>query len=470
MSGVTGGSRIKKPQVKRTFEKYQEDFLSKIPGFQSAQLTGSVKSGTKPDYGDLDLIVHFDGDDKKEVKQRIIAAAKSAPDNVIIPFESERYAGRKYYNAGELISVMYPIQGAEGYIQIDNIVSLSPEESEYKESFLNMPADIQGLLVGLAKVILLEEKPEEVFKRLGIRNVPKLEENQEYEFNLSSTKLTLRIADVLNNRTVKHKDVWSTNNWSATQKLFANYDTSSFEDLLKSMTKKFKNPRSGRRIPGLFKSMVTIKSGEVGTPKAQMKQDAYDLIDKTFAVSFTEHYFYESDEYNGETVGLYAGGFKPPHKGHFSIVERLSKEVDKIIIFIGHKLREGETITAEQAKKIWEVYNKHIDKPVEVVLSKVTPVRELYEWVDDNQDKVKGVVVGGTQETNRRFQYFEKNKDRYKKVEVKDYDLLKTGDEEKLSASTIRNDTKYLQSMKWAPDVLTKQEKGKILQIIQGTK
>lgn len=467
MSGVAGGDKIKKSDVKITFEKYQKDFLSKIPGFQSAQLTGSVKSGVKRDYGDLDLIVYFDGDDKREVKQRIITAAKLASDDIIVPFKSKKYAGRKYYNAGELISVMYPIQGADGYIQIDNIISLSPEESKYKESFLNMPANKQGLLLGLAKVILLEEKPEDVFKRLGISNIPQIQEDQEYEFNLSPTNLSLRIADVINNKTVGHKTVWSTNSWNAVKKLFKNYDiNSSFEELLKSMSKKFKNPRSRRRIPGLFKSMITIKSGEVGTPKAQMKQDAYDLIDKTFAVSFQEHYFFESDEYKNEIVGLYAGGFKPPHKGHFSIVERLSKEVDRIIIFIGHKIREGESITAKQAKKIWEIYVKHIDIPIEIVLSKVTPVSELYDWVGDNQDKVKSIVVGGTSDSNRRFQYFKKNKYRYKKVNVKNYDLLKNGNEEKLSATTIRKNPQYLKSMKWAPDVLSKSEKKDILQII----
>lgn len=467
MSGVTGGNRIKKSDVKRTFEKYQKDFLSKIPGFQSAQLTGSVKSGVKRDYGDLDLIVYFDGNDKREVKQRIITTAKSFPDDVIVPFKSEKYAGRKYYNAGELISVMYPIQGNDGHIQIDNIVSLSPEESEYKENFLNIPADKQGLLVGLVKVILLEEKTKEVFKRLGICNIPQLQENQEYEFNLSSTNLSLRIADVVNNKTVGYKTVWSTNRWNNVKKLFKNYDIdSSFEKLLRSMSGKFKNPRSKRRIPGLFKSMITIKSGEIGTEKARMKQNARGLVDKTFLVNFQEHYFFESDKYKNEIVGLYAGGFKPPHKGHFNIVKKLSEEVDKIVIFIGHKTRDGELISPKQSKKIWKIYAKHISVPVEIVLSKVTPVRDLYDWVDDNQDKVKSIVVAETLDSNRRFQYFKKYKYKYKRVNVKNYDLLKNDDGKKLSASTIRKDCQYLKSMKWVPNVLSKLEKNNILQII----
>jgi len=466
MSGVAGGSRILKSNVDRTFADYQRKVLQNIPDFQNAKLTGSAKIKSKDDYGDLDIVVHFKGNDKKAVKKAIIDYVSSMPDRVIVPFQSSLYKGRKYYNSGEIITILYPIVGAEGNIQIDNIIALSTEEYDFKEQFLNLPADKQGILVALAKVLLLEEDYNTVFKKLGIRKVPALEKDQEYEFNLSSNKLTLRVVDVKDSRDVGHIDVWSTTNWPDVEKLFHNYNIySSFDELLDSVNKQVKQPRSRRRIPGTFQSLVSVKSGEVGTAKEKMKLGAINKIKQAFSGNFVEHYFWESSD--AGIIGLYAGGFKPPHKGHFSIVEQLSKQSDKIIIFIGHKLREGETITAEQSKKIWEVYIRHINKPVEILLSKITPVKDIYDWVDTHQNEVSQVLIGGTEGDTKKYDYFVKHKDKYSKVRIMEFGRVGEESDEKISASNIRNNLEYLKSMKWTPEILTTEEKEEIANIIR---
>jgi hypothetical protein len=131
--------------------------------------------------------------------------------DIIVPFKSEKYTGRRYYNSGELISVLYPIVGQEDqYIQVDNIIALTEEEHAFKGSFLDLPAEKQGLLIGLAKVILLEQDPQDVFRRMGISNVPELAEGEEFEFNLSSVKLSLRKVKLENFREVAREEVWST--------------------------------------------------------------------------------------------------------------------------------------------------------------------------------------------------------------------------------------------------------------------
>jgi predicted nucleotidyltransferase len=79
MSGVAGGNRILRGDVQATFNKYVEEVLQNIPGFKKASLSGSVKAGSKADFGDLDIIVWFEGDDKREVKQRLIDAALALP-------------------------------------------------------------------------------------------------------------------------------------------------------------------------------------------------------------------------------------------------------------------------------------------------------------------------------------------------------------------------------------------------------
>lgn len=453
MSGVAGGNRIQKADVQRTFDKYIKQILEKVPGFKKASLSGSVKVGTKPDYGDLDLVTWFEGDDKKEVKKRLISVVTSQPDSIIVPFKSEKYTGRKYYNSGEIITVLYPIVGKQDqYIQVDNIIALSEEEHGFKNNFLDLPAEKQGLILGLAKVITLEENPQSIFKRLSISDVPPLGDSEEYEFNLSSGKLSLRKVKLDNFKEVGRQEIWSTTNWGLIKQLFQNYKIDgTFEDLLNDLKSNLKNPRSKRRIKGIFNSMVSIKSGEVGTPKGAGKQKALDAVNTLL-------------ENKQENVALYAGGFKPPHKAHFNNAEFLSKKADKLIIFIGPKIREGIRITAEQSKAIWEIYANYLPIPTEIRISKVTPVRDIYDFVDQNQQNYNLIITGALPEEMKKFNYFIKNKEKYPSVGL--VELPRIGDEDnKFSATSIRTSVNYLNKGGWIPKVIADGDKKRILDI-----
>jgi len=461
MSGVAGGNRIERRDVQATFNKYVDEVLSKIPGFKKASLSGSVKAGSKPDFGDLDIIVWFEGDDKREVKQRLIDAALALPQNIIVPFKSEKYTGRRYYNSGELISVLYPIVGKEDqYIQVDNIISLTEEEHAFKGSFLDLPAEKQGLLIGLAKVILLEQDPQDVFRRMGISNIPNLEKGEEFEFNLSSVKLSLRKVKLENFREIAREEVWSTTAWGTIKILFKGFNIDgSFEDLLDDVAKKLTNARSKNRIAGIFKSMVSVKSGEVGTAKGKGKEDALEKVAQTLAEALDD---------GSEVVALYAGGFKPPHLAHFENAKFLSTKADKIVIFIGPKIREGVKITAEQSKAIWEIYAKYINVPMEIVISKVTPILDTYEWIDANQDKVTNIITGAMADEMGKFSGIEKRKEKgeYKNVEVKELPVITNKEDDKFSATDIRKSEKFLLEGKWIPKVVSKEDKQVIIDLI----
>jgi len=459
LSGVAGGTRILKQDVQATFNKYVEEVLKKIPGFKKASLSGSVKAGSKADFGDLDIITWFEGDDKKEVKQRIIDAISKLPNNVVVPFKSEKYAGRRYYNSGELISILYPIAGQEDqYIQVDNIIALTEEESVFKGSFLDLPAEKQGLLIGLAKVILLEENPDDVFRRMGISNLPPLGEGEEYEFNLSSVKLSLRKVKLENFKEVGREEIWSTTNWGVIKILFKGFNIDgSFEDLLDDIAKKLVNARSKNRVAGIFKSMVSVKSGEVGTPKGAGKEAALEKVAQTLSEALDDQ---------STTVALYAGGFKPPHKAHYENAKLLSQNADKLIIFIGPKVREGVKITAEQSKAIWEIYSKYLATPVEIVISQVTPVRDIYDWVDQNQSEVDKIITGTMADERSKFSYFTKNQDKYPKVELRDLPIIVTKEDDKFSATEIRKSKDYMTSGKWIPSIISKDDKQEIINIV----
>lgn len=459
MSGVAGGNRILKQDVQATFNKYVKEVLEHIPGFKKASLSGSVKAGSKADFGDLDIITWFEGDDKKEVKQRIIDAISKLPSNIIVPFKSEKYSGRRYYNSGELISVLFPIEGkTDEFIQVDNIIALTEEESAFKGSFLDLPAEKQGLLIGLAKVILLEENPEDVFRRMGISGLPKLKRGEEYEFNLSSVKLSLRKVKLEGFKEVSREEVWSSTNWGTIKILFKGFNIDgSFEDLLDDIARKLTNARSKNRVAGIFKSMVSVKSGEVGTAKGKGKEDALEKVAQTLSEALDDQ---------STTVALYAGGFKPPHKAHYENARLLSQNADKLIIFIGPKVREGVKITAEQSKAIWEIYANYLATPVEIVLSQTTPIKDIYDWVDQNQSKVDKIITGTMADEKGKFAYFIKNKDKYPKVELRDLPVIVAKEDDKFSATEIRKSKDYMTSGKWIPSVVSKQDKQAIIDIV----
>jgi cytidyltransferase-like protein len=402
MSGSAGGNRITRESVAKTVDNYINRILKKFPAFKSAKVSGSYNTSAKEDFGDIDLIVNLESDDKKGIKVDLAKFLSALPDDVIVPFKSEKYKGKKYLNTGEIVTILYPIEGQPGeYVQIDNIVSVSDDEAEFKKEFLDYPAEIQGLLLGLAKVICLEEDPKAIFARMGIKNIPELEANQEYEFNLSSAGLTLRIVTLDNFKEVDRTEVWKTSNWSNIKRLFTNYKIDgSFEDLLNDISSKVKNPRSKNRIKGIFNSMVSIKSGEVGTPKGDNKQKSLDKVNNTLSETNLGRYLVslllEQDQ---PTIALFPGKFKPPHKGHFSVVKQLLNKADQVVVLISPKIHDG--ISPDESVAAWELYKDQLvdgDK-VELRVSAVTPVRDVYDFVENNPELTVYAAYGKGEES-----------------------------------------------------------------------
>lgn len=392
MSGVAGGNRIKREDVQKTFNDYINNVLKRVPGFKTASLSGSIKSGSKEDYGDLDIIATFSGEDKKEVKERIINTIQGLSQKIIVPFKSVKYTGRRYYNAGELVSVLFPITGKPGeYIQVDNIISLSEEEHNFKNNFLDLPAEKQGLLIGLAKTILLEEPLNVVFKKLGITNLPPLQKNEEYEFNLSSVELSLRKVMLENFKEVSRDKVWGTTDWNNVVKLFENFIIDgTFEELLNDISLKLKNPRSKNRVAGIFKRMVSVKSGEVGTPKGYNKEAALKKVSTKLAESFKRtllntkvsfsQFFTESENSGFKLVVIFAGRFQPFHRGHALYYEKAKHEFSTAKFFIA-----TSSNTSKAAVKDPDKYPFNFEDKKQIITATGVPADEVIECVQPYQ-------------------------------------------------------------------------------------
>jgi len=459
MSGSAGGNRITRAVVEDTVQDYIKKVLSKFPGFKSAKVTGSYNAGTKQDFGDIDLIVQLDGTDKKAIKTDLAKYFATLPDSIIVPFKSDKYKGKKSLSSGELVTILYPIAGVpDEYVQIDNIISISEEESTFKNTFLDYSAEVQGLLLGLAKIICLEEDPKEIFKRLGITNVPALKPNQEYEFNLSGAGLTLRIVTLDNFKETERTDVWKSSDWNTVKKLFTNYNIDvNFKTLLKELVSKLKNQRSKNRIKGIFKSMISIKSGEVGTPKGETKQISLDAVDSMLENTLFKGLVKEllsgfiAEEITRESIALYPGKFKPPHKGHFEVAKKLLEKVDRVEILISSKEVEG--ITAEKSKAIWELYNRLLGGKLDIKIINESPVKYVLDTIEANPNNHYVAVYGKGEES--RYRNIGKDP-RYMNAEVFDGGTTTLGGEN-INATDFRNAIKAGKDIsRFIPDGINK--------------
>jgi hypothetical protein len=280
MSGVSGSNRISRENFDKVLKEYEENILKKIPEYISVHISGSYNSDkTKTDFGDMDLIVLFDTDlDKKDFKKYLVSYFTSLPDNVILPFTSEKYKGKRYYNSGEIVTVS--CNQPDGSVQIDNIIALSLDEVNFKNKFLDLPAEKQGLILGLVKIALQEDNT--LLKKLNI-NAPRINENEDYEFNLSSVELQLRaVKTALKDGKIKQissRVLWSSKDWDYVEKII-NIDLKhNFDYLIEETKNKVRFKRSLDRIVGLFKSMVTVKSGEIGKPKGINKTNSIKKVE-----------------------------------------------------------------------------------------------------------------------------------------------------------------------------------------------
>jgi hypothetical protein len=298
MSGSAGGNRINRANVAPTVTLYQKTVLNKYDKYRNSIITGSYNTSNKNDFGDIDLIVELNATDKIQAKKDFASFITQLSPDIIVPFKSIKYKGKRFLSSGEIITVLFPISENNGYVQIDNIISLSPEETNFKNQFLSLPAIKQGLMLGLIKCVVIENP--DIIEQFPIHKA--LQHDQEYEFNLSSSGLTLRIVTLTSNyKEINREDVWKTTNWNVVKKLLKNYDFSkSFEELIEDIKQNLHNPRSKNRVKGIFQSMVSTKSGEVGTPKGDEKEYALKIISK-LNEKFTEH----SDPIRDLGIGIF---------------------------------------------------------------------------------------------------------------------------------------------------------------------
>jgi hypothetical protein len=88
-------------------------------------------------------------------------------------------------------------------------------------------------------------------------------------------------------------------------------------------------------------------------------------------------------------LAVVPGAFKPPHRGHVSMVSEYAGEADEVVVLVSPVDREG--ITADQSIALWNLYLEELPYDnIKVMRSPVnSPVTAAYQFVenpDDNPD------------------------------------------------------------------------------------
>jgi hypothetical protein len=95
-----------------------------------------------------------------------------------------------------------------------------------------------------------------------------------------------------------------------------------------------------------------------------------------------------------KTVALYGGGFKPPHKGHFEVVEQALKsypQIDEFIVYVGSGVRDG--IEQAESLLVWDIYRKYL--PLKVKIEPVnSPITAIYDYIKNHPDEQVIWVIG----------------------------------------------------------------------------
>ena len=103
-------------------------------------------------------------------------------------------------------------------------------------------------------------------------------------------------------------------------------------------------------------------------------------------------------EQDKQTIALFPGAFKPPHKGHFEVVKQLLDKADQVVVLVSPKTRDG--VDADESIKVWNLYKTILNGPVEVKISTESPIREVYNVVKDNPD-TNFILAAGKGEIDR---------------------------------------------------------------------
>ena len=168
-------------------------------------------------------------------------------------------------------------------------------------------------------------------------------------------------------------------------------------------------------------------------------------------------------------IAAYGGGFKPPTKGHFEVVQKAlnqNPKIDEFIIYVGSGERDG--INQAQAVLIWEIYQTYLPMKVKIEPSKA-PIGDIIRLGKNNlQDEVYFVIGAreGFEDDMKDIESRTKNiEKKYPNMRIK---VIQTADSG-MSGTNARkaSKTSYKDFINFIPDELSDKEKEEVYNIVK---
>jgi phosphopantetheine adenylyltransferase len=171
-------------------------------------------------------------------------------------------------------------------------------------------------------------------------------------------------------------------------------------------------------------------------------------------------------------VALIPGGFKPPTIGHFVLVDEVAQNpnFDKVIVLIGHKVRDG--VTKEESLAIWDIYKKYLTSNVEIKISdNSSPISDVSSFIKNNPDTYFYPIVGIRGEMDlgdiKRFDSLEGKYPNFKTVVIRSEEGENRVSGTNTRAALIGGKKEIFQQ--YLPSQLTDKEKDKVWSILTKT-
>ena len=170
---------------------------------------------------------------------------------------------------------------------------------------------------------------------------------------------------------------------------------------------------------------------------------------------------------NSKKVGVYAGSFKPPTKGHFAVVQKALRDnpdLDELNIFVGTGVRDG--VDQSQSMLIWDIYKKYLPFKVNIMPVSKPPIKAVYDYAKENQDEQVSWIIGareGNEDDFKDIALRTKAADNYKNLVVRPT-ITQSG----ASGTAARNAYKVSQEKlePLLPKNLNQQEKDDVFNIL----
>ena len=253
----------------------------------------------------------------------------------------------------------------------------------------------------------------------------------------------------------------------ARKALFVDLDNVSLTDSERESLTRDVEPNNAKETAKILRKIVVdFGLGESFNSKIDQVWEELELKDLRSKISV--------EDVKKNTIALVPGSFKPPHKGHYAMIEHFANIADEVIVIISdptnpksiRRTPAGKQITAREAYEILEIYTRK-DAPKVKLITNDQPVKWVYDYVADDTVAGQNILLGVSGKGDDVGRYANAQKYAPEGVNVEasvftdsDLNISATDFRKIIDQPSIENITSYI------PNHLTESEIQEVLEVL----